>query len=155
MTVTDSTAWALVAAETFRLHPEPDERLFALVVIADTLAEMRARMIAEVGSCHADQLGCCVSVSAKSEDAAGIFAVVYLSRDRLGSGLAAHELTHLAFRAVEAMGLRIAHWEHAGAPEVTSAEEAFCMVVERLTAEFWRNVYALGLAEPGPRAASS
>lgn len=135
-----------IGVETFRVHPEPDGRLFAIVIIEDTLAKMRARMIEETGSCHVDQIGCCVAVSPTTDAHAGIFAVVYLSRERLGSGLVAHELTHCAFRAAEAIGLRVAHWERTDdQPDVATTEEMFALMLERLTAEFWSNAYAIGV----------
>lgn len=138
----------IVGPETFRVHPQADGVLFFLVFVSDTLAEMRAKLLSDTGSCAPDQLGCCVAAEGASDETVGVVGVIYLSREKIGAGLAVHELGHAAFRACERIGLHVDHWDRkADAPNVRSSEETFCCILERLTAEFWARFYERWPAE--------
>lgn len=139
--------------ETFRIRPRPSSRLFVLVHVAETLAAMRQAMLDHTGYCHPKTLACIVACSDASEDRknAGLVALAFFAKEKLGVGLVGHEMTHAGFRVAERYGWRVEHGPLYGETPVRwkdfSTEERFCHVVEHLTIDFWRKAERHGCIE--------
>lgn len=135
--------------ESFRIRPSARSRRFFVVHIADDLEKM-AREMRRCGiEPHDDQLGMCVSASTTDRGWLGLLGVVFLSRQVIGVGLVTHELAHAAFRVADRRRLRVEHWERGvdyadGTTLTNPAEETYCLIVEHLTRDFWRQWYRNG-----------
>jgi len=139
--------------ETFRVYPlEDDPEFYFIVHISWTLDEMRETMRATLGLDAADVLACCYAVSAEDNARyAGLLGFLFFARERMGSGIVAHELVHAGFRTADASGVHIIHSDRrkddAGLEWTNENEEQYADVVETLTKQFWREAYARGLAD--------
>lgn len=142
-----------VPLETFRIRPRRRSRLYVIVHVAETLEAMRQAMEHHTGSVHPKTLACVVACRDAFKDGpyAGLVALLFLAKERLGVGLVGHELTHAGFRVAERYGWKV---EHQPGPEAMadqwadfSTEERFCHVVEHLTSDFWRKAYRHGVVQ--------
>lgn len=137
--------------ETFRISAAPlFSWPFFVVHIAASVEAMREIMRDHSGGCHPAQLGAVIGVADPNPDGpyTACAGIVYLSEDRVGAGLVAHELGHAAFRLCERVGLTIRHWDRGASLETNPSEETYCDVLERLTRDFWRQYYAHGFGQP-------
>ncbi len=135
-----------VPPESFRVHPWEAAPDYFLVHISPTLEEMRLVMDEHTGWCHPDQLACCIRCEPANEETrerfGALFGMLFFSQEALGSGLVAHELAHAAFRSVESLDLRVAHWDRTSERAASWTEELYCNCLERLTRTFWTEAYA-------------
>lgn len=65
----------------------------------------------------------------------GFAAIVYLNRNDLSIGVAAHEFTHAAFAILSRRRIKSIH---CNIEEAADNEETFCDVVEKLTDQFYK-----------------
>lgn len=137
----------------FRVHPLPDDEFHFLVRILPTLREMRAAMDASGCPRSSEVLACCWSTGDPFANG-GQLGVLFFALDRLDAGIVAHEMVHAGFRAAEACGVRVEHWDHdwsvptadAKTSKANTNEEQYADVVEQLIAQFWREAHAAGVA---------
>lgn len=135
---------------SFRIRPVPHGEKFFIVVVEKNDRALRKAIAAFGGDDPALErlVGCCYGVRGH-----GVFAhaigVIFLSRARLGAGYVGHELAHAAFRALEAEGDRVRHGPRVGGRTIESrhhsTEERYCLILEELTREFWREAQRVGL----------
>lgn len=135
---------ASLPPESFRLYPYGDDAGFFVVHLASSLKELRQTMATHTGETRTHLVG--AVIHATSEQIVQLIGVVYFSLDHLGSGLVSHELAHAAFRAMERRDLRVDHWNRQGGEDLQTSdnEEEFCLILERLTRQFWKEAYGRG-----------
>lgn len=96
-------------------------------------------------------IGCCFGVKA-SRRYLDVRGVLFLARPFLTApGYVVHELAHATFRATEAAGERVRHGPFVGgrtlAARHATAEERYCLRLERLTDAFWSEAERAGLLD--------
>jgi hypothetical protein len=136
---------------------EVDREYYFAVCVYETIADMRAAMVAMGRSgIQADHaLASCITTNSVGDPENRMLGVLMFAEDHFGSGVVAHEIAHAAFRVAERCGVRVTHWRRAKPwwrrwrDEVDQGcmqEEIYADVVEALTRQFWREAYARGIA---------
>ena len=135
---------ASLPPESFRLYPYGDDTGFFVVHLASSLKELRQTMATHTGGTRTHLVG--AVINATSEQISQLLGVVYLAKDHMGAGLVGHELAHAAFRAMDRRDLRVDHWSRQGDSDLQTSdnEEEFCLILERLTRQFWKEAYGRG-----------
>ena len=137
-------------AESFRLRPYRDRSWYFSVHVAETAGDLRLAMRVAGLRPSRHQIGACVGCKGTGRWAP-VLGLIFLPK-HCSAGLAAHELAHAAFRAVERRGVLVEHWLHMNLParrdallESTKAEEHYCAVTQRLNTAFWQEMRSRGL----------
>lgn len=139
--------------ETFRLYPWPFGQQYFSVYVAPTFGAMCGALINAFGvDAVPSGIVACVCNGPLIERG-DMMGMAFFSRTDLRREVVAHELSHVAFRALEWRDVRVKHWVRQPRKSVKlrlaaghDSEEQFATILGLLTQQFWQEACGRGLA---------